>query len=154
MDTDREDLIFEEIYTKNNIVRDRNRIRKFLRLLDQVKLSWDAKFTVVDMFPTLENFFDLGSNRTNFINLEQTGYFLCEMLGYPEECHKFRQLKTISRRNLIKRYIEKAIGKIIVINRIRDFPLIPLGDDSIIVCPKAIPNTVFVDLKSKKLNKN
>ena len=136
-----------------SFVKDRGRARKFSKILDEGGLGWAAKYTLIELFPKLEGYFDGEHSRKNFINLSQTAYYLCIMTGYPEEADKFKQLRTGNRREMIRSYLEKALGKMTVLNRISDIKLIRLGDDRPIECPKArshaVPNHIYHDLNIK-----
>lgn len=149
-----EDIIFEETIL-NCLSTDKSRIKKFYQLLDSVKLPWDAKYTLIDIFPTIENYFNEKSDRINFINMNQLASFLCEMLGYPECSHLFKNIKTESRKKKIKICIQNAIGFIEVRNKISDFELIKLGNDLSVDKSKVCGgNHIYSDLiYENKVNK-
>jgi hypothetical protein len=113
--------------------RNKTRSNKFNQMLFlHSDLPWHCRETLIEFFPKVERYF-LESDRKNFINLPQLAREMCRVIGYPEEIHRFKPLKTKTRvKQVIKfmddcvKYSATAYGFDGNLQMLRDIPLMEL----------------------------
>ncbi len=128
------------------------RLKKFKLFICGKDLPWYVIYTLGDLFPVIEQHFQ-STSRINFVNTSQLTRILLKVIGYPEYIHQFTPLKTKSRVDQIKIFVDTAIssyyGQLYEKNlkRLEDLELIEFPEPFInpVHLDKALPNTVFSD---------
>lgn len=98
-----------EIHKFDSSVK-KTRYNKFMNLLLSKQLPYGPKYTLLDSFKIIENYFYI-SHRTNFINLEQLAIELLKLSGYSEYCNRFTSLKTKARVKQVSTFVRSAFGR-------------------------------------------
>ena len=124
-----DDLIYEELLTKEDKTHKTRKTKFDNLLLSTVGLPWFVRQTLMDSFHRIENHF-YDSERINFINMNQLAIELCKLCGYEQYCYLFKPLKTKNRVKQVSAFVREAIQPIALDTapvgtfRLEDMPLI------------------------------
>jgi hypothetical protein len=128
---------------------DKSRWSKFIGLIDKYNFPSCVRMTLVEVFPTIEQYFLKQNSRCNFISIKQLLIILLEKCGYTEFTDGLPALKTKARVNKIRKFVDNALdnGRTSDVVRLDCFELIEHGigelDD-----PKATISSIYSDHNS------